>query len=219
MTTLASSLQRLAQALSSPPDRDPVEGLLDVAKSFVAKRKTPDTVPVRVDELQVDPDYQRPPDRDKITTFVAHRRAGHQLPPIECNVRPDGSKWITDGQHRAAAAAIVGDDRIDAILTAVPQQEEPQLTNIMTKVTADRDQEMIRMLVGYGAKFVGKQLLLGLGKAGEITYLPHAVEWVGKTERGRLIVTGEDPREIVARLGLGAVAPSGSPTSGPRAAA
>jgi hypothetical protein len=169
----------------------------------VAKRRTPDTVPVKLDGLQVDPDYQRPPDREKIASMVRRLKSGDRLDPIKANVRPDGSKWITDGQHRAAAAAICGHDTIDTVLTFKPSQDEPAETNLLAKVSEDADSDAIGLLLGAGARRVGKRLVLTLGAAGEVTYSSHRDEWVGKTERGQLAVSGPDARLVVDRLGLG----------------
>lgn len=201
-------LDLLRDALQPAAPTDPGEQLLELAKRFhvkrdVEKRRTPDgTTSVPLDELAVDPDYQRPPDREKIASMVEHRKAGGRLKPIKANVRPDGSKWITDGQHRAAAAAIAGDTHIDCQLTSVPRQDEPQQTEILAKVAADHDLDAIRLLLGAGAERSGKRLVLSLGAAGDVTYLSHADEWVGKTERGTLHVHARDARHVLSRLGL-----------------
>lgn len=199
-------LDLLRQAVDGAAVSDPTVELEQLAKTFqrpvdVAKRKTPgDEIPLK--GLQVDPDYQRPPDRDKIAAFVEHRRAGKQLPPIKVNERPDGSRWITDGQHRAAAARLCGDTHIDGIVTHVPQQDEPQETNIVAKVAADADGHAITRLLGAGARRQGKRLVLSLGRHGDVTYTPHGAEWVGKTDRGALLVDAPDARRVLDRLGI-----------------
>lgn len=190
------------RALTPTPESDPADQLLDVAKTFVGKRKTPDTERLRISDLQVDHEdgSQRPPDREKVAAFVKYLRAGGQLPPIKVNRRPDGSHWITDGQHRAAARAICGERDVDAYVTDRPQQDEAQETNIVAKVAESDDREAISLLLGAGARRFGKRLVLELGSAGQVTYVSHETSWVAKSERGQL--TAEGSPGLVERLGL-----------------
>jgi hypothetical protein len=185
---------------------DPADGLLALAKTLrptgtVAKRRTPGIERVALDDLQVDHDYQRPPDREKINEFRQTLRAGSDLPAIKVNRRPDGTLWITDGQHRAAAATLEGHAHIDARVTHVPTWEEPQEAEIVTKVHADHEDELVATLRGAGARRVGKRLVLNLGNHGEVTYAPHRAD-VGKTERGVVCVNGGDVRKVLDRLDL-----------------
>jgi hypothetical protein len=186
---------------------DPVSELLVAAASFgaVAKRRTPDHEQVTLASLRVDPDYQRPPDRDKIASMVEERKAGGALAPIKVNQRPDGSLWITDGQHRAAAAAICGEDTIRALITHVAQHDEPSETNLVAKIAEASDLDAVTVLEGCGAQRDGKRLVLSLGDAGSVAYVPHGEQWASRTERGALTVAGANVRDTVARLGLGAL--------------
>lgn len=200
-------LDLLRAAIDPGPPVDPLDELAAVAKRFtpqvdVTKRRTDDTERVALDELQVDPDYQRPPDREKIQAFVDHVKAGGAIPRIKVNQRPDGTRWITDGQHRAAAAAICGHTHIDAKITHKPSQDEPQETNLIAKVADDDDLAAIALLRGHGARIQGKRLVLELGAAGRVSYTPHQGEYVAKTERGSLQVEGMVER-IADRLELG----------------
>lgn len=199
----------LLRSLDTPTDEgDPTLELLRVAKSLrapaetVEKQHTPDTVQVKLDALQVEPANQRPPDRDKIAGMVETLRKGGSLPPIECNCRPDGSLWITDGQHRAAARAIRGEDEAAAIVTYRSSQEEPAMTNIMAKVHEDDDRDAIGLLLGAGGRLDGKRVVLELGAAGRVSYLPRGQEYVAKTERGCLRVTGGDAAAVAKALCL-----------------
>lgn len=186
-------------------DPDPADELLAAARSLrtVAKRRTPDHVRVTLASLRVDPDYQRPPDRDKIASMVEDRKAGGTLEPIKVNERPDGSLWITDGQHRAAAAALCGEDTIRAVITHVAQHEEPSETNLVAKIAPASDLDAVTVLQGCGAQRDGKRLVLSLGVAGSVAYVPHGEQWASGTERGALTVAGANVRDTVARLGLG----------------
>lgn len=210
-------LQLLRDIVAPQPPANPADRLVDLAKTLtavaprqahdapeVAKRRTPDIEEVPLAELQVDHagGAQRPPDRDKVLEFVTHLKAGGKLPPIKVNERPDGSRWITDGQHRALAALAVGRKTIPAEVTYKPSQEEAAQTNIVTKIAEDVDDAATDLLMGAGARRVGKRLVLSLGQAGEVAYLPHGSEWVAKQERGSLTVDGRDARMVLHRLGL-----------------
>lgn len=206
-TQLLHGLGRLRELADSAAAANPVDQLLQVGKTFqggldIAKRKTPDTVSVRVADLNVSPDYQRPPDREKVQRLVEHLRAGSGLPPINVNQRPDGTLWITDGQHRAMAHAALGHARVDAIVSALPSQEEPARTNIMAKVAPGDDMAVAARLLGCGARIRGKRLVLTLGDHGTVTYLPHSQEFVAKTERGALQIDGADARGVTEALRL-----------------
>lgn len=186
---------------------DPADLLLTLAHKLqapavVAKRATTDTVRVRIADLQVDHDYQRPPDREKVLAILEHLKAGGTVDPITVNQRPDGSLWITDGQHRAMAAAAHGLSQIDAHVTSIPVLEEPAATGIMAKVTAENDVTVAKTLLGFGARLDGKQLRLDLGDAGTVTYLPHSNEFAGTGERGALRAAGPNAGVILTRLGL-----------------
>lgn len=199
-------LEALRATLTPTEPASPADELLTVAKTLqggtVAKRATPDTVPVKLDRLAVDPTYQRPPDREKINDMVRQLGRGEQLEPIKVNRRPDGSLWITDGQHRAAARAIRGDEMVDAEVTHLPSQEEAGETNIMAKTAADQDQAVMSRLLAAGARRSGKRLILSLGDQGQVAYTPHGSEFVAKTVRGGLDVTAVDPGDVIIRLGL-----------------
>lgn len=195
-------LEQLRTIAAPGANVDPTAGLLNIAKSIVGKRATDTHDEIPLQGLRVDPDYQRPPDREKIAGLVEHLRAGGPVKPIKVNERPDGSRWITDGQHRAAAAVIVGHTHIPAKLTHLPSQQEASQTEILTKVAQERDRDVIGCLLGAGARRHGKRLVLALGTAGEVSYVPHGGEFVGKTERGQLTARGEDARELVDALGL-----------------
>ena len=158
---------------------------------------------MRLASLRSDPDYQRPPDRDKIADMVADRKADGSLKPIKVNERPDGSLWITDGQHRAAAAAICGDTTIAAVITHVAQHNEPSETNLVAKIAKSADSDAVTVLEGCGARRDGKRLVLELGDVGRVVYVGHDEQWAAQTERGSLTVDGRNVRDTVARLGLG----------------
>jgi hypothetical protein len=181
----------------------PAAQLLEIAQGLVAKRRTPDHERVALDSLRVDPDYQRPPDREKIASMVSDRKAGGSLQPIKVNERPDGSLWITDGQHRAAAAALCGETTIAAVITHVAQHEEPSETNLVAKIAQASDLDAVTVLEGCGATRAGKRLVLELGDAGQVVYVRHDEQWAGEMERGSLTVEGRNVRDTVARLGLG----------------
>jgi hypothetical protein len=181
---------------------EPAAQLLQISQGLVAKRRTPDHERVKLASLRVDPDYQRPPDRDKIADMVTERKAGGSLKPIKVNQRPDGSLWITDGQHRAAAAAICGETVIAAEITHVAQHDEPSETNLVAKIAPSADRDAVTVLQGCGARRDGKRLVLSLGDVGQVVYVGHDEQWAGQDERGRLTVDGRNVRETVARLGL-----------------
>ena len=54
---------------------------------------------LKIADLRVDPNYQRPPDRSKIA-LMAQKRKTHGA--VLVNQRPSGEYYIVDGQHRAA---------------------------------------------------------------------------------------------------------------------
>lgn len=83
-------------------------------------------------DLQVDHDYQRPEDRDKVEGMLKAIRNGVDLPPPEVNEREDGSLWITDGQHRVKARMLAGETHCAALVNRDPQQSEPRRANILT---------------------------------------------------------------------------------------
>lgn len=57
-----------------------------------------------LDTLKVDPQYQRPENRELVNQLLAVLEAGGMVPdPITIAVRPDKSRWIVDGQQRWAA--------------------------------------------------------------------------------------------------------------------
>jgi Phage portal protein/ParB-like nuclease domain len=87
---------------------------------------------VRLADLQVDLDYQRPEDRGKVEGMLKAIRDGKELPPPEVNEREDGSRWITDGQHRVKARMLNGETEADALITRDPQQSEPRRANLLT---------------------------------------------------------------------------------------
>lgn len=202
------------EALLNPEPSDPLDSLLNIAKSLrptivptivptdaptVEKKATEGSEWIDVKGLQVDHEggTQRPPDRTKIAEMVRHLKAGGKLPPLKVNERPDGSRWIVDGQHRAAAAALCGIKRVLAELSYKPSWEEHEDTNIVAKVAHDDDDQAVEQLLAAGAELDGKRLVLDLGKAGSVSYLPH-VELVGRVERGTL----HGARQSLQRLGL-----------------
>ena len=83
-------------------------------------------------DLQVDHDYQRPEDREKVEGMLKAVRNGVDLPPPEVNEREDGSLWITDGQHRVKARMLAGETHCAALVNRDPQQSEPRRTKILT---------------------------------------------------------------------------------------
>lgn len=188
---------------------DPLDQLTTLAKrmktrsAVVAKRATAAGVErIPLHGLRVDYDYQRPPDHEKIASMREVLKAGGGLPPIKVNRRPDGSMWITNGQHRAAARALEGETHVDAIITEKPTQEEPKDTGILTKVAKEHDHDALDRLRGAGAKPLGKTLMLDLGKAGTVRYTPHAARWAAMGERGWIDVQGPDHELVLERLDL-----------------
>jgi hypothetical protein len=83
--------------------------------------------------LQVDTDYQRPEDREKVEGMLKKLRAGIALDgEIKANEREDGSLWITDGQHRVKAMMLAGRTHHDVLVAKDPQQLESRRANILT---------------------------------------------------------------------------------------
>lgn len=58
----------------------------------------------QLDQLKIDHTYQRPENRLMVNQLVAVLEAGGKIAdPVTVAVRPDGTKWIVDGQQRWAA--------------------------------------------------------------------------------------------------------------------
>ena len=88
---------------------------------------------VRLAELRVDTDYQRPEDREKVESMHRRLKAGGVLEgDIKVNEREDGSLWITDGQHRVKARMLNGETEAEALVTRLPQQHEQMAANLVT---------------------------------------------------------------------------------------
>lgn len=209
-------LDQLRELLDPQPEPDPLGQLEQVAKTLkerpqdepileldVEKRRTPDVELVDLHGLQVDhaDGSQKPPDREKVAEFVQHLKAGGKFPPIKVNERPDGTRWITDGQHRAAAALICGRSTVPAKIKHEPQVDEAQQVEIVAKVAREDDGAAVELLRGVGAVRDGKRLVAQLGEA-TVSYLPHYNEFVAKAERGLLVVEADDASAVVEALGL-----------------
>src|ERR1700686_810596 len=124
-----SSLDRLRDILEPPEERlaKIASGLHDPAYQHEQRRQT-----VRLADLQVDHDYQRPPDREKVQGMLEAIKTGKKMEALRVNERPDGSLWITDGQHRAIALGLAGETHHDADVTREPSQHEQRRANILT---------------------------------------------------------------------------------------
>lgn len=102
---------------------------LPLSKTYAYREPLEQTV--RLADLQVDHDYQRPEDRTKVEAMLKSLRAGDTLPPAEANERDDGTLWITDGQHRVKARMLNGETEAVVRVTRDPQQSEPRRANLL----------------------------------------------------------------------------------------
>lgn len=127
MSALLETLEALRAVVRPAPAPNAAEQLLEVAKKLTRSAER-----VRIEDLHVDPQYQRPMDREKVQAI---REAKAYRQPIKVNRRPDGTLWIVDGQHRAHAAHADGEDTILAHVMEVPQhREQHHETGVMKEV-------------------------------------------------------------------------------------
>ncbi len=120
-----------AEGIFETANRDLMRELGDILDIPLAKTHEQRLQDVNLIELKVDHDYQRPEDRAKVETMLKALRRGEELPPPEVNEREDGSRWITDGQHRVRARMLVGQTHCKAVVTREPQQSEPRRANLL----------------------------------------------------------------------------------------
>jgi hypothetical protein len=120
-----------AEGIFEAANKDLMRELGDILEIPLAKTHERRLQDVNLVELKVDHDYQRPEDRAKVETMLKALRSGEELPPPEVNEREDGSRWITDGQHRVRARMLAGQTHCKALVTREPQQSEPRRANLL----------------------------------------------------------------------------------------
>lgn len=111
----------MAELASSAPDPDEGDGKKDEAIPIppgAAETEMGDIEVVTIDDLNVDHAYQRDLDAGLVQRIAANWDLVASG-PIVVSKRPDGSLWIVNGQHRAAAAKVAGEKEILAQVKSV----------------------------------------------------------------------------------------------------
>lgn len=125
--------QRSVEHVFEGASHDLVSELEDILKTPLQMVEKPRRQVVPLAQLQVDTDYQRPEDREKVNGMLKKLRSGLTLDgDIKVNEREDGSLWIVDGQHRVKAMMLAGKTHHDVLVAKDPQQIESRRANILT---------------------------------------------------------------------------------------
>lgn len=126
--------QASAEEIFEGAQRDLMQELSSILKVPLPVQKSYEVVTydVPLAELQVDHDYQRPEDREKVQAMYRAIAKGESLPALEVNQREDGGLYITDGQHRRKALMLAGRTHHPANVRFEPSQSEQRRPRIMT---------------------------------------------------------------------------------------
>lgn len=121
----------MAETASTAPDpdeggdKDNQEDNVIPIPPGAAETEMGDIEVVRIDDLNVDHAYQRDLDAGLVQRIAANWDLVASG-PIVVSKRPDGSLWIVNGQHRAAAAKVAGETEILAQVKSVSNMTPDQ---------------------------------------------------------------------------------------------
>lgn len=105
---------------------------------------------VPLDDLNIDHSYQRDLDANLVQS-IARNWDIVGAGPITVSRREDGSLWIINGQHRAAAARVAGETEILAqVVEGYDRESEAGLRLKMNHRRSDRSQERFKAQVAAG---------------------------------------------------------------------
>lgn len=82
---------------------------------------------VRLEDVYVDPDYQRPDNRKKVAKIVSEWRESRVRPPMLSERSQEGKKYAAyDGQHTILAAIEKGYTHLDCVVHSLSKKEEAE---------------------------------------------------------------------------------------------
>ncbi len=117
---------------------------------------------VKINEINVDPEYQRVIDSGRIKAIGA-AFAGGAVKAVSLSRRADGSLWCYDGQHTIEVLRSIGANSVAAVIVCGSQKQEAEWFELMNgggvRKATQREKHKAGVVAGNGSAILAQELL------------------------------------------------------------